>query len=90
MSLIFFVYDANPIKSVEYTDSGYFQGDIELTAEQKLALTNKGGRVGSLDLVERWHKNEQGQVMVPYKIRTTSDYSKRSFMLNRFIHYFFH
>lgn len=68
----------NEINSIENPSSQFeefFQGDIVLTPEQKEILqpdspdkSSKGTRTGLINVFNRWPKNGQGYVIVPYYI----------------------
>lgn len=56
----------------------FFQGDIELSDEQKNLMSNhRTSRTGVRDIVVRWPKSENGLVIIPYSISRNSGYTKR-------------
>jgi hypothetical protein len=60
--------------------SDFFQGDIALTEEQQIFFNateddeDEPFRTGLIDKRHRWPKNDEGHVIVPYVIDTTSEY----------------
>lgn len=71
-------FDESNIKS-EFNEN-FFQGDLKLTNEQENILNtpddddDSGFRTGLVNEKYRWKKNEEGKVVVPYKINEDADF----------------
>lgn len=66
---------ATPLSGPEsIINTGLFEGDLKLNAEQESAFLSKNGRTGLLELIRRWPTTLEGFVEVPYRFPST--YSK--------------